>query len=233
MQKIISTLSLPSLFFNPHTTKVTRESTLLAAGPTYIKFETFQNGATSCAGVSQSGASMTGTCQSVNSTMSSNIMCDGSVTCTSNQFNNEHCTGKPAQSLTINTNGKCESLKDPSGQQGIMYGKFTQAVGAAAAVEGMKKPYIGMWDAETCTGGAMVYSSSAACLAAQDMSFTMQCFTQPPGTSGPTEVIKSCNYQNSTSCGGTDITCYPMPADSLSCKSIPGTSVAKALTYYC
>ena len=163
----------------------------------------------------------------MNSTTSQEISCN-SGTCVAGVYANGGCTGTPTHSSTIETSGDCQKVKAVAGD-GYAYGKFTVVTGATAAVEGLGKPYNGVWFGETtCDGPATVYQGSEGCQKGfmGDVSFAKSCTKKDPPTA------QQCSWQNSTTCSPSDAgMCEPIPT--AKCISPPSPDLTVAMQVFC
>jgi len=225
MQKILSAIALPFIQ-HEHITGIQHMNTTSGETGVYFKSTIYPHATTSCEGESISGANLINTCLQVNSTTSQEISCN-SDTCVQGVYANGGCTGTPTQSESFEISGDCQKVKTTFGAP-YMYGKFTVVKGATAAVEGLDKPYMGMWFGETtCDGSAVAYQGSGGCHSGfmDDVSFATSCTKKNP----PTAV--SCSWQNSTTCSPSEAgMCNPLPTK---CRSIPGPAFAMAMQYAC
>ena len=230
----VGSLATPFFPLEHMTALLPSNSTSMAiTDPTYIKFSTYVSGTAPCAGESMMGASLTGLCQVINSTTSQKITCGSTSACTIDMFENGACTGVAKLAIELTTDGSCQKIV-PSpfpGPHAPIYMKTTQVVGETAATDGLAKPYIGGWNDETCSGAAVTYSSVAGCHLGPPNSTILKSFETTCSASG---TVESCHWGNSTTCAPiSDGTCDPLPEKFMKCVAIPGSSVLKALTYFC
>ena len=228
MQKILSAITLPFVQ-HEHITGIQHMNTTSGETDFYLKSTIYLDATTSCEGTPLSSAQLINTCLQTNSTTSQEISCN-SDTCVQGVYANGGCTGTPTQSTTIEVSGDCQKVKSNFGGQD-MYGKFTVVKGATAAVEGLDKPYTGVWFGETtCDGSATAYQGSGGCQKGfmGDVSFAKSCTKKDP----PTAV--ACSWHNSTTCSPSDAgMCAPIPAKCMSNPGPPGSAFTVATQEVC